>query len=235
MLISDLHERLRALVAERIQARQLTGTEMAKRAGFQQAHISNFLNRRRGLSVEAMDKIMTALGLTVGDLTPAEDRKPALGAGADKAFESIPVVESRVLLQSEFGSGEVLEFLRFKKNFLRRMRPAMASQREHWQRFVMLRADKDSGEAMRPRLLPGAMLLIDRHYNSLQSYRRHEPNLYVVKCGTDAKVRYVELQGNQLTLRPENQKCGLDFVEIPRGKTFADYIVGRVSHIAIEA
>jgi hypothetical protein len=44
----------------------------------------------------------------------------------------------------------------------------------------------------------------------------------------------VELQGNQLTLRPENQKCGLDYVEIQKGRTFADYIVGRVSHIAIE-
>ena len=37
---------------------------------------------------------------------------------------------------------------------------------------------------MRPRLAPGAMLLIDRHYNSLRSYRRQEPNLYVVKSGT---------------------------------------------------
>jgi transcriptional regulator with XRE-family HTH domain len=234
MLVSDLHERLRALVGERIQARELTGTEMAKRAGFQQAHISNFLNRRRGLSVEAMDKVMTALGLTVSDLTPAENRKQAGGAGTERTFDSIPVVEPCILLQSEFSAGEVVEFLRFKKSFLRKMRPEMASQREHWQRFVMIRADKDSGEAMRPRLLPGAMLLIDRHYNSLQSYRRREPNLYVVKYGVGCKVRYVELQGNQLTLRPENQKCGLDYVEIQRSKTFADYIVGRVSHIAIE-
>ncbi len=234
MLVSDLHERLRALVGERIQARELTGTEMAKRAGFQQAHISNFLNRRRGLSVEAMDKVMTALGLTISDLTPAENRKQAGGWGTERAFDSIPVVEPGILLQSEFSEGEVVEFLRFKKSFLRKMRPEMASQREHWQRFVMIRADKDSGEAMRPRLLPGAMLLIDRHYNSLQSYRRREPNLYVVKCGAGCKVRYVELQGNQLTLRPENHKCGLDYVEIQRGKTFADYIVGRVSHIAIE-
>jgi hypothetical protein len=78
------------------------------------------------------------------------------------------------------------------------------------------------------------MLLIDRHYNSLRSYRRREANLYVVKTDGGYKVRYVELQGNQLTLRPENQKCVLDFVEMQRGKSFADYIVGRVSHIAIE-
>lgn len=234
MLISDLHERLRTLVGERIHARELTGTELAKRAGFQQAHISNFLNQRRGLSVEAMDKVMGALGLSVSDLLPADIHKPATSESKDAAFDSIPVIASGALLQSEFSAGEVVEFLRFKKSFLRRIRPETANQRSNWQRFVLIRADKDSGEAMRPRLLPGAMLLIDRHYNSLRNYRRREPNLYVVKCGDGYTVRYVELQGNQLTLRPENQKCGLGFVETQKGKTFADYVVGRVAHIAIE-
>jgi transcriptional regulator with XRE-family HTH domain len=234
MLISDLHERLRVLVGERIQARELTGTKLAKRAGFQQAHISNFLNRRRGLSVEAMDKVMESLALTVSDLMPAESRKHLAGTSNEAAFDFVPVVNSATLLQSEFSEGEVVEFLRFKKSFLRRMRPEMANQRENWQRFVLYRAEKNCAEAMRPRLVPGAMLLIDRHYNSLRSYRRREANLYVVKTDGGYKVRYVELQGNQLTLRPENQKCVLDFVEMQRGKSFADYIVGRVSHIAIE-
>jgi transcriptional regulator with XRE-family HTH domain len=234
MLISDLHERLRVLVGERVHARELTGTELAKRAGFQQAHISNFLNRRRGLSVEAMDKVMEALGLKVSDLMPAESRKQPAGAGNEAAFDFVPVVNSGALLQSEFSKEEVMEFLRFKKSFLRRMKPEIANQRENWQRFVLYRAEKNCAEAMRPRLVAGAMLLIDRHYNSLRSYRRREPNLYVVKSDDGYKVRYVELQGNQLTLRPENQKCVLGFVEIQKGKSFADYIVGRVAHIAIE-
>ncbi len=138
------------------------------------------------------------------------------------------------LLQSDFGAGEIVEFLRFKKSFLRRIRPEMASQRRNWQRFVLIKADKDSGMAMRPRLLPGATLLIDRHYNSLRSYRRREPNLYVVKSGENCKVRYVELQGNQLTLRPENQQCALGYVQLGKSETFADYVVGRVAHISIE-
>ena len=87
---------------------------------------------------------------------------------------------------------------------------------------------------MRPRFLPGATLLIDRHYNSLSSYRRREPNLYVVKNGEGCKVRYVELQGSQLTLRPENQQCALGCVQLGKGETFADYVVGRVAHIAME-
>ena len=234
MLISGLHDRLRALVGERIHAGELTGTNLAKRAGFQQAHISNFLNQRWGLSIEAMDRVMKVLGLEVRDLLPPEFRKQHAGEAGDAVFDSIPVVSSGALLQSEFGSGEIVEYLRFKKTFLRRIRAEMANQRRNWQRFVLFKADKDSGEAMRPRLLPGATLLIDRHYNSLRSYRRREPNLYVVKSGDQCKVRYVELQGNQLTLRPENQNCVLGFVELERGKTFADYVVGRVAHISIE-
>jgi transcriptional regulator with XRE-family HTH domain len=234
MLISDLHDRLRILAGERIHGGELTGTELAKRAGFQQAHISNFLNQRRGLSIEAMDQLMKVMGLEVSDLLPAESRKQAAGGGGDGGFDSIPVVNNGALLQSEFGSGEVVEFLRFKKSFLRRIRAETANQRRNWQRFVLIKADKDSGEAMRPRLVAGATLLIDRHYNSLRSYRRREPNLYLVKSGENFKVRYVELQGNQLTLRPENQKCMLGFVEVDKGRTFADYLIGRVAHISIE-
>ena len=234
MLISDLQNRLRALLHERIESGELTGTDVANRAGFQQAHVSNFLNQRRGLSVEAMDRVMEVLRLEVRDLLPEERKRTTAEDRGDLAFDSVPVVMGGALLQCDFGAGEIVEFLRFKKSFLRRIRPEMASQRRNWQRFVLIKADKDSGMAMRPRLLPGATLLIDRHYNSLRSYRRREPNLYVVKSGESCKVRYVELQGNQLTLRPENQQCALGYVQLGKGETFADYVVGRVAHISIE-
>ena len=110
----------------------------------------------------------------------------------------------------------------------------MESERGNWQRFVLMKADKDSGMAMRPRLAAGATLLIDRHYNSLGSYRRGEPNLYVVKSGAAWPVRYVELQGSQLTLRPENQDYALGYVQLGKGETYADYVVGRVAYIALE-
>jgi transcriptional regulator with XRE-family HTH domain len=232
MLISDLQNRLRVLVRERIAAGELTGTELANRAGFQQAHVSNFLNGRRGLSIESMDRVMEVMRLEVQDLTPDAHRK--MTDGGDAGFDSIPVVEPGALLQSDFGSGEIVEHLRFKKTFLRRIRAEMASERGNWQRFVLIKADKGSGAAMRPRLGPGAMLLIDRHYNSLQSYRRHEPNVYVVKSGPNWQVRYVELQGSQLTLRPENQECALGYIQLGKGETFASYVVGRVAHISTE-
>jgi len=233
MLISDLHDRLRALVRERIDG-GLTGTELANLAGFQQAHVSNFLNRRRGLSIEAMDRIMEVLKVEVRDLMPEVRRRTQAAAVDEAEFASIPVVGHGMLLQKDFDSGEIIEYLPFKKSFLRRIRPEVAKQRRSWQRFVLIKADKDSGGAMRPRLLPGAMLLIDRHYNSLRSYRRIEPNLYVVKNGNAFLVRYVEVQGNQLTLRPENQKYALGYVRLGEGETFVDCVVGRVAHVSIE-
>lgn len=233
-MISDLQNRLRDLLRERIEAAELTGTELAKRAGFRQAHVSNFLNGRRGLSIEAMDRVMEVLRLEALDLMPAARRGMAAAHVRDAAFDAIPVVASGLLMQSEFAFGEVAEFLRFKKSFLRRIRPEMASQRGHWQRFVLIKADKESGAAMRPRLVAGAMLLIDRHYNSLRNYRQRERNLYVVKSRETCKVRYVELQDGQLMLRPENLAVALGFVQPSRGETFADYIVGRVAHIALE-
>jgi hypothetical protein len=78
------------------------------------------------------------------------------------------------------------------------------------------------------------MLLIDRCYNSLRSYRRTEPSLYVVKSGNAFLVRYVEVQGDQLTLRPENQKYALGYVRLGEGGTFVDCVVGRVAHVSIE-
>lgn len=233
MLISDLQDRLRAVLSERIASGELTGTELANRAGFQQAHVSNFLNQRRGLSIEAMDRVMEVLRLKVRDLMPVERMMPLRGEGA-AGFEWIPLIERGALLRSEIGESEVVELVRFKKSFLRRLRPNLAAERRHWQRFAVLRVDKESGAGMRPRLLPGATVLIDRHYNTLRCYRRHEPNLYVVKREEMCQVCYVEEQGNLLALRPECVEEALGFVRIAEGEKFTDYVVGRVAHISIE-
>ncbi len=233
-MISDLQDRLRVLVRERITSGELTGTDLANRAGFQQAHVSNFLNQRRGLSIEAMDRVMEVMSLEVSDLLPKEPRATPLAEDGGRVFDSVPVVVQGALLQGDFGSGEIVEFVRFKRSFLRKIRPEMENQRGNWQRFVLMKTDKDSVAAMRPRLLPGATLLIDRHYNSLRRYRRHEPNLYVVKNGEMSKVCYVELQGSQLTFRPENLETALEYVQLEKGNAISDYVVGRVAHISLE-
>ena len=72
-----LQDALRTIVTGKIRAGQLTGVALAQKTGFRQAHVSNFLNRRRGLSIEAMNRILEVLGLTVLDLIdPAEINRP---------------------------------------------------------------------------------------------------------------------------------------------------------------
>jgi transcriptional regulator with XRE-family HTH domain len=236
MLISDLQKRLRSLMRQRIASGKMSGAELARRAGFQQAHVSNFLNSRRGLSVAAMDSVMQVMHLQVRDLMP-EARVKRIEAAGERAgaFVQLPVIAPRALFKPSYEPGEALEFFSFPRNLLRRIRSGMAGNRLHWQRFVLLKADREAGLAMRPRLSQGAVLLVDRHYNSLRSYRRNEPNLYVVKSGTEIQVRYAELQGNQLTLRPENQESALGCIRLGKGESYGDYIVGRVAHISMEA
>ena len=114
MLISDLQNQLRILVRERIAAGELTGTELARRAGFQQAHVSNFLNARRGFSIETMDRVMEVMRLDVDDLMP-EPRRRIATAGGEAGFESVPLVEPSALLHREFSRDDVVEVLHFKK------------------------------------------------------------------------------------------------------------------------
>src|SRR6266516_4196824 len=58
MRFQALQENLRKALWERIQEGDLTGLRLARETGFKQAHISNFLHRKRGLSIEGMDKVL---------------------------------------------------------------------------------------------------------------------------------------------------------------------------------
>src|SRR5947209_3762958 len=77
-----LQDRLRERLLTHIDAGELTGLQLARETGFQQAHISNFLNRKRGLSLEAMDTILTATGISISELLPKENRRRAAEANA---------------------------------------------------------------------------------------------------------------------------------------------------------
>src|SRR3954470_15688831 len=78
MKFKALQENLRREIWKRIEAGELTGLRLAQQTGFKQAHISNFLNRKRGLSIEGMDKVLQVQHLSVLDLLdPAEVNKRA--------------------------------------------------------------------------------------------------------------------------------------------------------------
>ena len=110
----------------------------------------------------------------------------------------------------------------------------MEGNRSGWERFVLIRVDARDGMSMYPRLLPGATVLIDRHYNSLKPYRKGEANMYAVNQGGICSVRYVEIAANQLVLRPHNQAYPVEVIAAEPGKRPADYLIGRVCYVGIE-
>jgi len=89
---------------------------------------------------------------------------------------------------------KVEDIVKLKRSFLRKLRPEMEGDRENWERFVIIRADGREGMSMYPRLLPGATVLIDHHYNSLKPYRKGESNMYAVARHGDCAVKLSRLR-----------------------------------------
>ena len=237
MRISDLEDNLRAHIWARIHRGELTGLKLSRDAGFQQAHMSNFLNARRGLSPDAMDRLLEVLHVDVLDLAdPEELRLRALQRPeAASSFEAVPLVSlADAAFEPRILPRRTLDTLKFRKRFLNRLKLDPIGDRADWVRFVGVRTDLDSARAMSPRLAPGAVVLLDRHYNSLRQYRRGSPNLYAVRVGERCVLRYVAVAAGRIILRPHNEQWPIELVEIALGKGFAHYIVGRACHIALE-
>src|SRR5438045_9440320 len=68
MKFRTLQDNLRKALWQRIDEGDLTGLHLAAQTGFKQANISNFLNRKRGLSLEGMDKDQSVQNNSVLDL-----------------------------------------------------------------------------------------------------------------------------------------------------------------------
>jgi hypothetical protein len=238
MKFKILQDNLRKILWERIEAGELTGLRLAQQTEFKQAHISNFLNRKRGLSLEGMDKVLAVQHLSVLDLLdPSEVNKRAsiLPPSGDE-FENVLLTDaSTAATQPLITSMHVKEILKFKKTFLRKLKAETEGDRSNWQRFVLIKVDAREAMSMYPRLMPGATLLIDRHYNSLKPYRKGEFNMYAVLKNDTCAVRYVEVAGNHLILRPHNQAAPIEGIVMEAGKTAADYLVGRVCYVGLEA
>jgi hypothetical protein len=232
-----LQDNLRKALWDRIEAGELTGLRLAQQTGFKQAHISNFLNRKRGLSIEGMDKVLQVQRLSVLDLLdPAEVNKRAsiLPPSGDE-FENVVLTDpATAATQPLIVSMHVKEILKFKKPFLHKLRADAEGDRSSWQRFVLIKLDPQEASFMSPRLTAGATLLIDRHYTSLKPYRKGELNMYAVLKNDTCAVRYVEEAGSTLILRPHNQSAPIEAIPILQGKSAADYLVGRICQVSQE-
>ena len=232
-----LQENLRKTLWEYIDAGELTGLRLAEQTGFKQAHISNFLNRKRGLSLEGMDKVLNVQHLSVLDLIDPDEvnkRASILPPGEDE-FENVVVADPHIAAsEALIMSMHVKEILKFKKSFLKRLKEGVEGDRRNWERFVIIKADAQRGASMYPRTMPGATLLLDRHYNSLTPYRRGESNIYAIRKDGSCVISYLETADGHLILRPHNPAYPIEVITLEDGRKPGDYIVGRVCHVGIE-
>src|SRR5208337_5214210 len=116
-----LQENLRNTLWERIDGGELTGLRLAEQTGFKQAHISNFLNRKRGLSLEGMDKVLRVQHLSVLDLLDPNEvnKRASILPPSEDEFQNVLQVDATIAaVEPLVMSMNVKEILKFKKSFL---------------------------------------------------------------------------------------------------------------------
>lgn len=237
MTFKMLQERLRKKLWQEMRNGGLTGRALAAHSGLQQAHISNFLNGKRGLSLEAMDRVLAAQKLSVIDLFDAKEinERASISRSVEEEFQNIPLVDDGLSAGApQIARTRVREILKFRSRFLCGLRSSCDQVRARWERFVALRVGAGEGMSMFPRLLPGATVLIDRHYNSTKPYRRGENTMFVVRRPMRCLVRYVEGAGEDVVLRAHNPAYAVEMLEVAARHSVSDYIIGRVAHVGIE-
>jgi transcriptional regulator with XRE-family HTH domain len=233
MNFTGMHERLRLELLRRIQRGTLSVSLLARQTGFGQSHLSNFLHGRRQLSLEAIDRILTSQHMAAGDLLPANYQSVA--QAADEEGSAVPVVShAAALFEPYIRPSAVQSMLQLPAGVLQGIRARASNSRRAWQRFVAVRIAAADAPPMEPLLLPEAITLIDRHYNSLMPYRLNRPNLYAVRHGSHLTLRYVDFVANRLVLRPHNIAFPVDLIEVEPGESPGDLITGRIALIINE-
>jgi len=231
MNFHDLHELLRQELQKRIDRGTLTGTRLAQQAGFQQAHISNFLNRKRSLSLEGLDRVLASQKLSIEHILPLDLAATSTPVAADNSdpIEIIPVVSpSAAMDDAVIPASSIIETIQVSASRLHDNRARASTKHAHWQRFLAIRADAQQSAAMEPLLSPGAIAVLDRHYNSLAPYRAHQPTLYAVRCGAALLLRFVDFDEGRLILRPYSRDFPVQLLPLATHEAPADYLVGRV-------
>jgi hypothetical protein len=116
-------------------------------------------------------------------------------------YESVPVIHPKAAMNPTFASDDLQETTGFTKALLRRLKTEPPETRKLWVRFIAVKADKALSAPMSPRVQNGSVLLVDRHYCSLDEHLKNGPNLYLIHKDEVCMVRRVEMQGSQLCLR----------------------------------
>ena len=227
MTIRQLHDRVRVELLRRIERGTMSVSLLARLTGMTQAHISNFLHGNRSMSIDALDKVLSAIRMEADDLL-RQKREGALDKQT-RGSVAIPLVPHSVAMFEPYMRPSVVEELRsYPTAYMADLEPRCANTRRQWERFVAVRVDAEDARGMEPVVTAGAILLLDRHYTSFKPWREGATNLYAVRVDSRLLIRYARYQADRLLLRPYRAQAEAHVLEIGPGETAGELIVGRV-------
>lgn len=230
MNFTQLHERLRLELLRRIDRGSVNGALLARQTGFQPSHISNFLRRRRTLSLDALDRLLAAQMLTVSDLLAVEDTQTAARETAVAiTHTAVPVVAQAAAIHDAVPPrSATLDLVHLPLGILEQMRSRRATSRRGWVRFVSIRVTRQQAAGMRPVLPPETLAVLDRHYNSPVAYQPPYPSIFAVRVGNALQLRLTDFDHNRLILRPMEIEHPVHLLSLGPHEIPSDLIVGRV-------
>jgi transcriptional regulator with XRE-family HTH domain len=230
MNFTQMHERLRVELLRRIQRGTLNVSLLSRQTGLGQSHISNFLRRRRNLSLDAMDRILRAQQMAADELlSNPRERESASFATSDEQIDMVPVVSYRSALSEPIiRPSAIASMMPLPAGALQSIRARPASSRQAWQRFVAVRVSTEDAQAMEPLFSPEAYVVIDRHCNSLDRDRPSPPTFYAVRNGANLSLRYLNFRANRLILRPRNEHSRIEVLDVEPGRKPSESIIGKV-------
>jgi Cro/C1-type HTH DNA-binding domain len=227
MNFTQLHERLRIQIARRIDRGQLTGTLLARQTGLRASHLSNFIHRKRKLSLSALDRVLAAQQLSFEDLLPEVHRTAIEPLNEDTSM--VPLVSQVTALHSPLvNRRSILEIIHLPAGTLDQLRPRRTLARRDWQRFLAVRLSAAQARPMEPVLTAGSVVVLDRHYNSLAPSQPPRPNIYAVNVANTLVFRYVSYEANRLILRPHALEAPIELLKLGPEESPSACIVGRV-------
>lgn len=77
----------------------------------------------------------------------------------------------------------------------------------------------------------GAIVVIDRHYNSLRLYNPKRSNLYAMHDGEQLVLRYLDRVDDHLVVRPANLSFQPKLIKVSESTRPGEYAAGRVAII----
>ncbi len=232
-----LQERLRKRLLAHIDAGELTGLQLARATGFQQAHISNFLNRKRGLSLEAMDAILRAVPISLEELVNAPGmgrRRPRPQGSGCEDFVSIPIVADEDCVATQVPKMAPRDTVKLASSLVRRLPEAMHTPRPHWQRFIAFRVKPADAAAMSPALTRHSVAVIDRHHNAVDEARSASGDMYLVRTPEAFHIRHVEIAGEFLLARPHQADFAVEVLGPRNSPDAYAAIIGRLCLLQVQ-